>query len=105
MNKRMVDATFERAVALDLLNQREVAFSKLKQRGVLVLDAPAHQISDPLVEAYLQIKTQGSIIKSKRPYGRVFVASMRATLNRNINFGIRGRRYPHRESILITRGE
>jgi uncharacterized protein (DUF58 family) len=56
-----VDATYERAVALDLLNQREVAFSKLKQRGVLVLDAPANQITDPLVEAYLRIKTQGRL--------------------------------------------
>jgi uncharacterized protein (DUF58 family) len=56
-----VDAAYERAVALDLLNQREVAFSQLKQRGVLVLDAPAHQISEPLVEAYLQIKTQGRL--------------------------------------------
>ena len=56
-----VDAAYERAVALDLLNQREVAFSKLKQRGVLVLDAPAHQITDPLVEAYLRIKIQGRL--------------------------------------------
>jgi uncharacterized protein (DUF58 family) len=56
-----VDATYERAVALDLLTQREVAFSQLKQQGVLVLDAPAHQISEPLVEAYLRIKTQGRL--------------------------------------------
>lgn len=56
-----VDATYQRAVALDLLNQREVAFSQLKQRGVLVLDAPAHQISEPLVDAYLRIKTQGRL--------------------------------------------
>lgn len=56
-----VDAAYRRAVALDLLSQREVAFSKLRQRGVLVLDAPAHQISEPLVEAYLRIKTQGRL--------------------------------------------
>ena len=56
-----VDAAYERAVALDLLNQREVAFSRLKQQGVLVLDAPADRITDPLVETYLQIKTRGRL--------------------------------------------
>lgn len=56
-----VDKAYQRAVALDLLNQRQVAFARLKQRGVLVLDAPAHQISEPLVEAYLRIKTQGKL--------------------------------------------
>ncbi|MBW4483411.1 MAG: DUF58 domain-containing protein [Tildeniella torsiva UHER 1998/13D] len=56
-----VDAAYQRAVALDLLSQREAAFARLKRRGVLVLDAPAHQISDPLVEAYLRIKSQGKL--------------------------------------------
>jgi uncharacterized protein (DUF58 family) len=56
-----VDAAYQRAVALDLLSQREVAFARLKRRGVLVLDAPAHQISDPLVESYLRIKSQGKL--------------------------------------------
>jgi uncharacterized protein (DUF58 family) len=56
-----VDATYERAVALDLLHQRDAAFAQLKQRGVLVLDAPADQISEPLVAAYLRIKTQGRL--------------------------------------------
>ncbi|MFQ4135070.1 DUF58 domain-containing protein [Nodosilinea sp. PGN35] len=56
-----VDAAYQRAVALDLLSQREAAFARLKKRGVLVLDAPAHQISDPLVEAYLRIKSQGKL--------------------------------------------
>jgi uncharacterized protein (DUF58 family) len=56
-----VDAAYQRAVALDLLSQREAAFARLKRRGVLVLDAPAHQISDPLVESYLRIKSQGKL--------------------------------------------
>ncbi|MCS6958854.1 MAG: DUF58 domain-containing protein [Pseudanabaenaceae cyanobacterium SKYGB_i_bin29] len=47
---------FNRAVALDLLDQRELAFAKLRQHGVLVLDAPAHQVSQPLVDRYLQLK-------------------------------------------------
>ncbi|HSM81862.1 MAG TPA: DUF58 domain-containing protein [Nodosilinea sp.] len=56
-----VDAAYQRAVALDLLSQREAAFARLKRRGVLVLDAPAHQISDPLVESYLRLKSQGKL--------------------------------------------
>ncbi len=53
-----VAATYARAVALDLLTQRQVAFAQLKQRGVLVLDAPANQISEQLVDRYLQLKAR-----------------------------------------------
>jgi uncharacterized protein (DUF58 family) len=53
-----VTHAYSRAVALDLLDQRQVAFTQLKQKGVLVLDAPAHQITDPLVDAYLRIKAR-----------------------------------------------
>jgi uncharacterized protein (DUF58 family) len=56
-----VSAAYQRAVALDLLSQREAAFARLKRRGVMVLDAPAHQISEPLVESYLRIKSQGKL--------------------------------------------
>ncbi|MBW4650663.1 MAG: DUF58 domain-containing protein [Kastovskya adunca ATA6-11-RM4] len=53
-----VETTYTRAVALDLLAQRQVAFAQLKQKGVLVLDAPANQISEQLVERYLQLKAR-----------------------------------------------
>ncbi len=53
-----VPAAYNRAVALDLLDQRQVVFAQLKQKGVLVLDAPADQISEPLVESYLRIKAR-----------------------------------------------
>lgn len=53
-----IPQTYNRAVALDLMNQRKVALAKLKQRGVLVLDAPANQISEALVERYLQVKAR-----------------------------------------------
>ncbi|MGH2414304.1 MAG: DUF58 domain-containing protein, partial [Microcystaceae cyanobacterium] len=53
-----IQAAYRRAVALDLLAQREVAFAQLKQRGVFILDAPAHQISEPLVNRYLQLKAR-----------------------------------------------
>jgi len=56
-----VNAAYQRAVALDLLSQRETAFARLKKRGVLVLDAPAHQIVEPVVESYLRIKSQSRL--------------------------------------------
>ncbi len=57
----MVAATYARAVALDLLAQRQVAFAQLKQKGVLVLDAPANQISEQLVDRYLQLKARSML--------------------------------------------
>lgn len=56
-----IEANFERAVALDLLAQRQKAFANLKQKGVLVLDAPANQISEQLVDRYLQLKLQNRL--------------------------------------------
>jgi uncharacterized protein (DUF58 family) len=52
---------YNRAVALDLLRQRELAFANLKRKGVLVLDAPATQISDRLVDRYIQIKSRNQL--------------------------------------------
>ncbi len=51
-----VEKAYERAVALDLLSQRQKAFAHLKQLGVLVLDAPVNQISEQVVNRYLQLK-------------------------------------------------
>ncbi|MBR8839866.1 MAG: DUF58 domain-containing protein [Stigonema ocellatum SAG 48.90 = DSM 106950] len=56
-----VTAAYGRAVALDLLAQRQVAFAHLKQKGVLVLDAPANQITDQLVDRYLQLKARSQL--------------------------------------------
>lgn len=53
--------TYARAVALDLLAQRQVAFASLQQKGVLVLDAPANQITDPLIDRYLQLKSRNRL--------------------------------------------
>ena len=50
--------TYSRAVALDLLSQRQVAFASLKQKGVLVLDAPCDNISEELVDRYLNLKAR-----------------------------------------------
>lgn len=56
-----LEAAYSRAVSLDLLNQRQAAFANLQQKGVLVLDAPANQISDLLVERYLNLKARNQI--------------------------------------------
>src|SRR5579883_615391 len=53
--------TYARAVALDLLTQRQLALAKLKQKGVLILDAPANRISDQLVDRYLQLKAHNQL--------------------------------------------
>lgn len=52
---------YQRAIAIDLLSQRQVAFAQLKQKGVLVLDAPANLISEQLVDRYLQLKARNRI--------------------------------------------
>lgn len=53
-----VTTTYARAVALDLLAQRQSAFALLKQKGALVLDAPANQVTEQLVDRFLQIKAK-----------------------------------------------
>ncbi|MGJ3254425.1 MAG: DUF58 domain-containing protein [Elainellaceae cyanobacterium] len=58
---RDVTSAYRQAVALDLLHQRQVAFAELRRKGVLVLDAPANQISDQLVEQYLQLKARNRL--------------------------------------------
>ncbi len=52
---------YTQSVALDLLHQRELAFTNLKRKGVLVLDAPANKINDQLVDRYIQIKSRNQL--------------------------------------------
>jgi uncharacterized protein (DUF58 family) len=59
--KGEISAAYNRAVALDLLSQRQVAFAQLKQKGVLVLDAPVDRISSQLVDRYLQLKARNQL--------------------------------------------
>lgn len=56
-----IEATYTRAVALDLIAQRQLVFQQLKRKGVMVLDAPADRITDELVEAYLRIKSRSRL--------------------------------------------
>jgi uncharacterized protein (DUF58 family) len=54
-------ANYARAVALDLLAQRQIAFASLKRKGVLFVDAPADRISDQLVDRYIQLKQRNQL--------------------------------------------
>ncbi|HEY9620762.1 MAG TPA: DUF58 domain-containing protein [Crinalium sp.] len=53
-----IASTYARAVALDLIAQRQSAFALLRQKGALVLDAPANRVTEELVDRYLQIKAK-----------------------------------------------
>ncbi|HEY9758589.1 MAG TPA: DUF58 domain-containing protein [Oculatellaceae cyanobacterium] len=52
---------FERAVALELLNQRELALSVLQRQGCLVLDCPPEELTTNLVNKYLQVKARNKL--------------------------------------------
>jgi uncharacterized protein (DUF58 family) len=56
-----VGENYARGVALDMLADRAAAFEKLRRRGVLVLDAPASQVSEQLVDRYLQLKLRNQL--------------------------------------------
>jgi len=49
----------KRAVANDLIAQRELAFSHIVRRGCLLLDCPPQDLSSRLVDKYLEIKARG----------------------------------------------
>ncbi len=53
--------SYQRAVALDLLSQRQIALESLQQKGVVILDAPADQLGEQLVERYLQLKARSQL--------------------------------------------
>ncbi len=56
-----VQGLYTQSVALDLMQQRRVAFAKLKQQGVMVLDAPANTVSEQLVDSYLLLKARNRL--------------------------------------------
>lgn len=56
-----IPSSYARAVALDLIAQRQVALETLKRKGGLVLDAPAHQMTEQLVDRYLQLKARSQL--------------------------------------------
>lgn len=55
------DDIFRRAVATELLAQRELALTVLVRRGCMVLDCPAQELSNKLIENYLDIKRRAKL--------------------------------------------
>ncbi len=60
-NEQVLETLYKRAIATDLIEQRELALSVLLRRGCLVLDCPPQELSDKIVDAYLDIKTRAKL--------------------------------------------
>ena len=56
-----VTAAYEKAVAVQTLDDRQRALAALRGRGVLVVDSPAEKLSADLVNRYLEIKAQARL--------------------------------------------
>lgn len=60
-NEEVMNTLYRRAVATDLLEQRELALSVLQRRGCLILDCPPQELSEKIVDKYLEIKTRARL--------------------------------------------
>jgi uncharacterized protein (DUF58 family) len=52
-------AVYQRAVARDMLERRDVTLSRLRAAGALTLDVSADSLSPSLINRYLEIKARG----------------------------------------------
>jgi uncharacterized protein (DUF58 family) len=52
---------YQRAAAAQLLDERRLTLDSLRQRGVLTLDVPAHQLSWSVINRYLELKGRGQL--------------------------------------------
>jgi len=52
---------YQRAAAAQLLDERRLTLDALRQRGVLTLDVPAHQLSWSVINRYLELKGRGQL--------------------------------------------
>lgn len=50
------NSVYQRAVAQQILDERQLALQTLRKRGVLTLDVPAHQLSMAVINRYLELK-------------------------------------------------
>jgi uncharacterized protein (DUF58 family) len=55
------DTVYQRAVARDVLDRRDVLLSRLRAAGALTLDVPADKLSPSLINRYLEIKARGAL--------------------------------------------
>jgi uncharacterized protein (DUF58 family) len=56
-----METIYKRAIAIDLIAQRELALSVLTRRGCLVLDCPPQELSGKLVDKYIEVKARGKL--------------------------------------------
>ena len=56
-----VTAVYKKAVAMQVLQDRQRALSALTQRGILVVDSPAEKLSADLVNKYLEVKERSKL--------------------------------------------
>jgi uncharacterized protein (DUF58 family) len=56
-----IEDIYRRAVATDLIAQRELALSVLQRRGCLVLDCPPQELTDKLIDTYLEVKMRARL--------------------------------------------
>jgi uncharacterized protein (DUF58 family) len=61
MRPKDTAGVYQRAVAEQLINERALLMESLRQRGVLTLDVPAHQLTIAVVNKYLELKARGRI--------------------------------------------
>ena len=57
-HQRPVDSlrVYQRAAAMQLLDERRIVLDTLRQRGILTLDVPANQLSTAVINRYLELK-------------------------------------------------
>jgi uncharacterized protein (DUF58 family) len=62
-NAREIETSsiFQRAVAIDLVHERELAFSILRRSGCLILDQAPEDLTSKLIDKYLEVKSKGLI--------------------------------------------
>lgn len=51
-------SAYQRAAAAQLMDERRLVLDRLRQRGVLVLDVPANQLSIAVIDQYLALKAR-----------------------------------------------
>jgi uncharacterized protein (DUF58 family) len=56
-----VDLVYQRAVAEQIMDERQLWLDRLHQRGVLTLDVPAHRLTAALINKYLELKERGQL--------------------------------------------
>jgi len=49
-------AAYQRTVAGQLLDERQIALDNMRRQGVLTLDVPADQLSPAVINRYLELK-------------------------------------------------